>query len=185
MFINIFDIIYNSPFSAYSFKPWKTVVFSVLQTENNSFSYNLNSFNDIKQKNPELYKNDTCIIVKSRAKNETLYEGSSPFCFNIRFWAYTEKDIEISKIQIFNEDLEYYDTNVDYFEKINLKKENEFENNGDNYGIIVYSTEYIFDLDSYENNIKMRIVFRIDNENYDCLFTLKRIERKGLLRARI
>lgn len=169
-------------FIAYSVEPWKKIDFSVLQKEDIYLPDNLNTFKELKQKYPELYKNDTYILIQSRAKNDTFYGGSSPYSFFVRFWSYTEKDIEIKKIQLLNEDLEYDDNNVNYSEKLTPKKNEKDEYT---YEIIAYSTEYIFDLDNYQNDIKMRVVFQIDHEEYDCLFTLKRIERKGILQARL
>ena len=172
-------------FIAYSVEPWKKIEFSVLQKEDSYLSYNLNTFNALKQKYPELYKNDTCIIITSRAENDTVYEGSSPYSFFIRLWSYEEKDIEITKMQILNEDLKYENNNVNYSEKLAPKINKLNESDANNYEIIAYSTEYIFDLDDYQNDIKMRVVFKIDDDDFDSLFSLKRIERKGILRANI
>ena len=172
-------------FIAYSVEPWKTLCFSNLIKEDNSFSHDLIIFEEMKHKYPDFYKNETFISISSRAHDESMYTGSSPYCFFIRFWSYKEKEIEIKKIQILNEDLKYLDNNVSFCKKILPKKnvKNESAIN-ESYDIVAYSTGYIFNLDNYYKDIQLKVSFRIDNENYDYVFTLKRIEKKGFFQAR-
>lgn len=173
-------------FIAYSVEPWKTFCFSNLTKEDNFYSHNLASFEEMKQKYPDFYKNETFISIRSRAHDESLYTGSSPYCFFIRFWSYKEKEIEIKRIQILNEDFNYLDNNVSFSKKILPKKNVRNESSiNETYDIVAYSTGYIFDLDNYYKDIQLKVSFSINNNDYDYVFTLKRIEKKGFFKVRI
>lgn len=184
IFISLFLLFTIFFLAAYSVEPWKKVDFSSLGMEDFRLSYNIENFNRLEQKYSSYAKNDTFIYVSSRAHDDTFYGGSSPYCLYICFWSYKDINICIDKIRILNEDLAYYDENVKFEDSINLKK-NQLTGNNDNYGIISYSTPYLFDLDNYKDDIKMQVFIRMDNDEYVLDFILNRIERKGLLQAKI
>lgn len=158
-----------------SLKPWSMVRFSSILPED----YNNMDIDALIKKYPYYYKQNTFIYILSHATNEYMYKGEDPYCLTIVFSSNDdEKTISIKSLQIINDDINYLDNSINYQNHL-FKEKTENSELSESISA-TFSTPYIFNLQKYMNNIEVKLIAVIDNEEIESSFILSRNETKGL-----
>lgn len=167
-----------------SIEPWHTVCFSSIPTKD-SINGDTEQIKKISEKYPQYFIQNTFINVRTEATNQTVYDGENPYRFTFRFWTLDgEKSFCIKSIQILNEDLNHSFENINFQSLIKHSKVlngKNFEETTSVWALGIYSTPYEFNLDNYKNDIHIKLLATINNNDIEDTFILKRYERKGIV----
>ena len=168
-----------------SIKPWKKNQFLSIEKEDYKLISSIDNYSYLISKYHQAYINNVFVYVTSHGTDETMYSEKNPYKLTVHFCTLEDdKQVSISNIKVTGDNIYYYD-DINFSESIvkrNVVNGSTFEKSLSKDALLTYSTPYVIDIADNKEKIIIELAGKINNENMNLTFELKRYESKGLIR---